>query len=1663
MTPIAIVGMGAVFPKAATARQFWDNIRAGVDAVTEVPPQRWDPRIYYDPACYGRPSCGDRVYCRRGGFVDDLTAFDPTRFGITPAAVDGIEPDQLLALRTAAEAIADAGGPERLPDRSRVGVILGRGGYLTTGTARLDQRVHTSHQLVAVLADLVPDLGEERLEEIRRAFCRQLGPEPPDVPTGLLPGFAVATGIAAHFDLRGPAYTVDAACASALLAVEHAVRALRCGQCDAVLAGAVHHAHHITVWNLFSRLRALSPSERVRPFDRSADGTLLAEGTGMVLLKRLEDAQRAGDRIYAVICGVGSAGDGQAATLLNPPVDGRELAVRRAWRDAGLDPREPAALGLVEAHGAGTPLADGAEVQTLRRVFGTDGPPIALGSVKSMIGHAMPAAGIAGLIKAAFALHEGVLPPTLHVTDPHPALEGTRFRLPGQAADWEAESELPRRAAVNAFGFGGFNAHVVLEEAPGSVRARGRRPSRARSGEDGDGGRLLRLAAASPEELAALLAGLDRAPAGEVIGEGPCRLAIADPTPRRLSLARAVVGRGEPWRGRNDIWFSPRPLLASGGRLAFLFPGFEPVFHPRLDGVAEHFGLPAPALTGREDLPGRAADVIACGRLLAEALNALGIEPDLAAGHGLGEWAALVATGMCPQQPIQDLAAALQERASNAPDMIYGALGCGAVRAAEAIADLEGVTVTHDNCPHQSVICGPPGAVRQVLRRLGAEGVLGQELPLRPGFHTPMAAGCVEAARESFDALPVERPTVPLWSATTLAPFPHRPHEVRGLLVRHLLEPVRFKDLVERLYTEAGVRVFVQVGPGGLPAFVGDALGAREHLAIAADVPSRDGLTQLRCVAAALWVEGHGADRPAAAFTEPVRPAGSQGVRLDLGTPLIRLKDTVPPLVVAASRPSAGIPVTAGHDAPTRDAATGAHAVQESPAAEPASQAPATAPLAIQRDEGTESAVQEPGGRKPMSQETGMPIAEGGADRRSVTTETPQSASRQGAERELALQEAGEQPFSGNVSDAEAAADERPVTVPGGDERSESVVQGVGERSLSASIRESETVVGEDVGGRRPVAVPGEGGDSESAARGAEEGPLSASARDAEAVAGERRPVAVPRQGEGAEPAVRETAAAGKAEGRRVEVMDGEDGPAGARAAAEGRPGKRGSAAGEPAAEMSRSLVFSLETMPYLADHCLIPQRADWPEPADRFPVVPAATLVEVMAEAARRLLPGRVVVGVTGVRVSRWVVAAPPTTALVHARHSAPGRVEVRINGHAEGTVLLSDGYPPAPEPDRAPPQVQGPPPVPAERFYAERWTFHGPRYRGVREIGGLSAEGLRGQVIALPAPGALLDSAGQLCGHWFQVYGDKDQTVFPIGFDQITWYGPHPPEGEQLKVTVWRRSVTDSAVRCDAELVRADGTVWARIAGWTAHRFYTDEQVWRMRFTPELSGVGEPQPGGWCLARRHWDARPSRDLLMRQYLGAAERADYERLPERARDSWLLGRIAVKDAVRHWLWEQGHGPLFPAELTVRNDATGRPQVTGPFEAPLSVSIAHTAELGVALVRPAPQPSGIDLEALTAEAGALESTVLTASERTLLEHQADRLAAATRLWTAKQAAVKALGTGPDEVTVTAADGDRLQVTCGDTVLTVQSRLVDGHVVTWTAAADEPPPQRHGGR
>lgn len=446
---VAIVGMGCILPKAPDLRAFWSNILNKVDAVTEIPKQRFNIDLYYDPDRKSR----DKIYSRYGGFLDDVP-FDPMRYGIPPNALSSIDPMQLLALVVVDQALRDAGYQDREFPRSSTSVILGLSGGLG------DLGIH--YAMRSTLPQFIKKLPEELLQEL---------PEwTEDSFAGILLN-VVAGRVANRFDLGGVNFSVDAACASSLAAVYLATRELEDRSSDMVVVGGVDTVQSPFGYLCFAKSQALSPRGRCRTFDETADGIAISEGVSMMVMKRLEDAERDGDRIYAVIKGIRGSSDGRGRSMTAPRLEGQMLALKRAYAQAGI---RPSTIGLIEAHGTGTTVGDASELAALDGVFQTDGAAAescAIGSVKSMVGHTKSAAGVTGLMKVALALYHKILPPTLHVEKPNAKLleAGCPFFVTTEALPWIPAEATPRRAGVSAFGFGGTNFHAVLEEYQGDL------------------------------------------------------------------------------------------------------------------------------------------------------------------------------------------------------------------------------------------------------------------------------------------------------------------------------------------------------------------------------------------------------------------------------------------------------------------------------------------------------------------------------------------------------------------------------------------------------------------------------------------------------------------------------------------------------------------------------------------------------------------------------------------------------------------------------------------------------------------------------------------------------------------------------------------------------------------------------------------------------------------------------------------------------------------------------------------------------------------------------------------------------------------------------------------------------------------------------------------
>ncbi|MFB9242988.1 acyltransferase domain-containing protein [Massilia antarctica] len=847
---VAIIGMASRFPKAPDLTTFWHNIKGGVDAVGPYPmAARWGKQDgYYAPGSV--PSL-EQTYCGRGGVVTDIS-FDPLRYGIVPREVAEAEADQFIMLDLAREALADA-GVEHGTTALQAGVILGRTMPIGPVTIRFLDRIKLLPQLRQTLRSSFPALDEGELDRFAERFLeeRQAGFENSRT-RNLVPGFA-ASRLANRLNLAGPSYILDAACASSLVAIENAIMQLQLGRCELMLAGGVHLPLTQGYWSMFTNIGALSRQEQIRPFDRDSDGLLLGEGAGLVVLKPLDAALAAGDRIHAVIEGVGTCSDGRAESLLAPFSDGQIGAFTKAWNNAGIDPGR---AGYIECHGTGMPRGDEVESESLIRFFGPhmQGRQIALGSVKSMIGHTLGAAGIASVIKTASALRDGILPPSLHCRSLRGDLAGQGFYVPPQSTPWPEAT--PRIAGVSAFGFGGINAHLVMSAPPERrvpvARNTAQKP-RLQTEET-----VLALSRSDPQ---ALLADLER---GELHpGQGPCRLVLFDPTPERLAKAARLVARGKAWRGKQDIFFSPDALLAAGGKLAFLFPGLGNQVNPDFRELALRFGLDLAQLSagGGDALVADSLQTVYATDTMHRVLTSLGVVPDAIAGHSLGEWIACVSSGAIGQREL----AVLVERLLALQDDVMGkgyfllAVWCGADRLDALLRDIDGMALAVDNCPGHSVVCGSPAALEAAQRILRAQGILSVDMGIEAASHTPYIRPTLQRIRPLVEGIGLSQPAIPLWSASLAGPFPHSDAAVKELIVETMASPVRFRELVERMHDE-GFRLFVQIGNAGLSGFVADTLKGKDFMTLDASGQDKSTEQMLRRVAAGLFAEGRTID-----------------------------------------------------------------------------------------------------------------------------------------------------------------------------------------------------------------------------------------------------------------------------------------------------------------------------------------------------------------------------------------------------------------------------------------------------------------------------------------------------------------------------------------------------------------------------------------------------------------------------------------------------------------------------------------------------------------------------------------------------------------------------------------------------------------------------------
>ncbi len=891
--PVAIIGMGCFFPKSSDLKAFWRLIVNGDNAIGEVPPTHWSAADYFDPD----PSRPDHTYCTRGGFLPEVM-FDPTEFGIPPKTLEATDTSQLLGLMAAKTALADAGyGDGKAFDRERTSVILG-----VTGTqelviplgARLGfpkwrQALERAGVTAAAAEDVLARLSDSYVAWQENSF------------PGLL-GNVVAGRICNRLDLGGTNCVVDAACASSLSAVHMAILELTTGRSDMVVTGGVDTLNDIFMHMCFAKTRILSPTGDARPFSKNADGTVLGEGVGLVVVKRLADAERDGDRIYAVIRGIGSASDGKSQSIYAPRPEGQALALRKAYASAGIDPNT---VELIEAHGTGTRVGDKVEFQALCRVFGrktASGPDCAIGSVKSMIGHTKAAAGAAGLIKSTLALHHKILPPTLKAEQPDPELgiEESRFYLNSVTRPWLPSNDHPRRCGVSAFGFGGSNFHLVLEEYQSKKMETAWDNSVDIVALSGDSRATL------SQKIEHLKSSIENglAPAEAAFRsrqdfsvDDDCRLLWVvertgdeDPAPNsrqtyflKQSLAVLANLRSETVVRRPGMYYGQgRPA----GKLAFLFPGqgsqypgmgrdlvcrFPEAFEA-LAAADQRFDderslsravYPLPAFSPEATLQQAAAlrrtdiaqpAIAGVSLAMLKVLSTFGVRPDTTAGHSFGELTALHAAGWIDQQAFFSLAVSrgrlMAAAGQNGNTPVSGMLAVKAPLAKiEALIESSrlDVVLANRNSPHQGVLCGTIEAldtVRSICRDKGYSCV---SLPVAAAFHSRYIEEARQPFQEAIRTVVFAPTATPVFSNATGGPYPTDAAGAAALLGDHLQQPVDFIGEIKSLHS-AGMRTFLEIGPRSiLTDLVTDILAGESIEAIAVDASAgkRSGIGDL--------------------------------------------------------------------------------------------------------------------------------------------------------------------------------------------------------------------------------------------------------------------------------------------------------------------------------------------------------------------------------------------------------------------------------------------------------------------------------------------------------------------------------------------------------------------------------------------------------------------------------------------------------------------------------------------------------------------------------------------------------------------------------------------------------------------------------------------------
>ncbi len=1473
--PIAIVGMACMFPGAENVTAYWQNILSAKDCITDIPAER--DRVRQDAVLLK----GDEITCTKGGFLPELHRFYPADYGIMPGICEKVDPEQMLILETVDQALEDAGIHPEQDDLNHTEIILGRGGYLGNYLQQVHMRVEVIPQVLSVLRKLQPDLDHDMLgrvaDELQSVFSHLNADR---IPFGI-PN--IATGrVANRFNCMGGNYTIDAACASALVAADNSIAALQSGRADRVITGGVFLAGNPSFQWTFSRLGALSPTNIISPFSNNADGMLVGEGLGMLVLEPLSAAEKAGRRIYALLRGSATSSDGRGNAVLAPRHEGQMTCLDRAYSQTGIDPHS---ISLIEGHGTGTPAGDQVELLSITGFFKreTNGIPVqALGSVKSMIGHLMPAAGAAAMIKTALALYHRILPPTLHAENPAEALQDSTIYLNDQTRPWVRSPLHPRRAGVNAFGFGGINAHVIMEET------------------NPDSDTFTDLPLEWPTELF-LFSAADRSGLVEQIND--LRTSLPGKT-TSTTLADFSYKSCKKWRfglefnltivadrhniidlldqaglfllneqlkepeAHSNIFFTDKPL-GRHGKVVFIFPGnafpglgddytarlaqlscYLPFFRRWFDLLdSRNTGnRPYPFSTMLFSPPGlnqqrlvalkkelrqltnSAAGVFVANSAGQDLMLRLGVNPDMVTGTSLGEWSALMAGGALG---FEDIAAMGSHLAGKDGREIIGGLGlarCSIALLKPVLAEVDGtssgrVDYALDLSPVQVVFGGDRPAVQEVSKKLQNKGIWAEAFNMTP-IHTPLCAPIADSQHEIIDQLSFKTPQVPVYSGATGKPYPVDINQARTLLADNTVLPVRMRSLFSRLYNDGG-RIFLQLGGGGkILGPLRETLADKPFFATSLDMPDTHPATQLQRVTGALIA--HGLELKPDIFFQYRKNLMSDNKENTF--------KKGPEAILEMAVPKLAVQTVPDRKAVIKNTHTEAAATTD-------------------KNDKTSPAVI-------MSRQLEI------------------------AGRILNLQQQDE------IIDAET--------------------------TLRFLKQQQMIILGDN--------------------------PEINAANDLPFIS------------------------------RIVEHTVHK--------------------------KMVIEHILDVSQDCFLLDHTFIPCPEHIKKAEERFPTLPMAVSLEIMAEAAVALLPGQTVTALENISNKHWIHAGrlkhqvTLTVTVEHLDLTPDGmkRLTCRIMSnidknilHVSGEIIMDKSRPQATPTNSGKLISARPCRLDPASLYRHNRLYHGPCFQGIDQLQQYADNGIQG-IITVPAttnffssddrgefilaPGAI-DVASQLIACW--AWEREDHIwVAPVAVQRMELFGPTPKPGEKLQTTLLIRKSETKTLTFDL-IMEQQGQIRCKITGWQDYLMGWPDRflmVWQHAATSFLSDPLVSAEKNDCSIRHltHLNLEGvNLEWVAHLFLHKDELSLFSDYDPTRQKSWLLGRIAAKDAIRIELEQRtGISGLYPSQIKITTNGTGQPQVkiiSNEQNIPcLHISISHKENeaVAVASVEKNPKRTGIN-------------------------------------------------------------------------------------------------------